>query len=190
MLLIMTLGLIGNIATIVVLRQVEHRTKSVSHLMINLAAASVVMCGLGYPVGLINNLKALKLSATENYIRCSWLGLSNAVTGISCILTLALMSVIQHRGVTQISVPSNPTNRLSKKRIALVITAIWVASILLCIPPMFGWNRFVPVHSGVSCHPDWESQDPKDKAYIWFLVTGGFFIPLFVICFSYSTTYR
>ena len=53
-----------------------------------------------------------------------------------------------------------------------------------------GWNRYIPIPSRVSCHPDWYSQDILDKSYIIYLVTFGFFIPLVTIVFSYAGIYR
>ena len=56
MFLVMTLGLFGNISTIIVLIQVEHRTKSITYLMLNLATAGIIMCIFGYPVAVSYNL--------------------------------------------------------------------------------------------------------------------------------------
>lgn len=189
MFIIMTLGLSGNIATIVTLIQVEHRTKSVSYLMLNLAVADIIICALGYPVAVAYNLRDYHTSM-DNWLRCSCLAFTNASTGIACIFTLTLMSVTQYRGICKITVTSHQLSVASNKRQAANLLAIWVLAIALSAPPFFGWNRFVPMQSGVSCHPDWMSQDPRDKAYIWFLVTGGFFIPLITISASYILTYR
>ena len=189
MFVIITLGLSGNIATVIVLRQVEHRTKSVSWLMLNLAIAAILICVFGYPVSMTYNLKDYH-SALKDPLRCGWLAFTNASTGIACILTLSLMSIIQYRGICKLTAPSVRLSVSKKKRLVVVLLGIWLSAILVSVPPVFGWNRFVPVQSGVSCHPDWASQDPKDKAYVWFLVTGGFFIPLLVICLFYGKTYR
>ena len=50
MFVIITFGLLCNIAMIIVLKQVEHRAKTVSHLIMNLALADIIICALGYPV--------------------------------------------------------------------------------------------------------------------------------------------
>ena len=49
MLLISILGLAGNTVIMVVLVQKEHRRRALTPLMINLAAANVLICLLGYP---------------------------------------------------------------------------------------------------------------------------------------------
>lgn len=63
-------------------------------------------------------------------------------------------------------------------------------AIVLTIPPAMGWNRYIPIPSRVSCHPDWYSQKLSDQFYIIYLVTFGFFIPLFIIILSYAGVYR
>ena len=189
MFLIITMGLSGNITTIVTLLQPEHRTKSVTYLMLNLAVADIFICGLGYPVAVTYNLKDHHASMKDSR-RCSWLAFANALSGIACIYTLTLMSISQYRGVCKIVVTSRQLNPCSCKRLAVNLFGIWAVAFALCSPPFFKWNRFVPIQSGISCHPDWLSQDPSDKAYIWFLVTGGFFIPLTLISVSYILTYR
>ena len=189
MILVTTLGMLGNTTMVIILLQAEHRTKIISYLMLNLSLANIIICGFGYPVAMSFNLNDFKTTSKDDF-RCWWMGFINATSGITCILTLTLMSVAQYRGVTQIAVPSLKLSISQKKQLLLLLIGTWVSAILLSAPPMFGWNRFVPVQSGVSCHPDWESQDPKDKAYIWFLVAGGFFVPLAVMCVFYGLTYR
>ena len=184
-----TVGVVGNMAMIIVFTRAEHRTKSVSYMMINLGIANIIICALGYTVSSNNNLRDFK-AAMEDPLRCGWSAFINATTGIACILTLTVTSVTHYRVITKMGVRSNPQNRINKWHIGVQMTAVWVTAIVLSIPPMFGWNRYVLVQAGVSCHPDWASQDPTDKAYIWFLVSGGFFIPLTVICFFYGMTYR
>ena len=179
------LGVTGNIAIVCVFSQGEQRSRVISHLMINLAFSNILICVFGYPVATAH----LKAAMTDHF-HCTWLAFSNATTGIVCILTLSFMTVTQYRVLANITVPLNQRNRLNKSRIFLSIAAIWITAIVLSIPPMFGWNRFVPVQTGFSCHPDWTSQDPADRAYIWFLVIGGFIIPLTVICVSYGMMYR
>lgn len=53
-----------------------------------------------------------------------------------------------------------------------------------------GWNRFIPIPSRVSCHPDWYSQKMVDQSYIIYLLLFGFFFPLVVIACSYAGIYR
>ena len=50
MFLILLLGFFGNLFTIIVLRQREHRRKSITPLMMNIAIADLLIIIFGYPV--------------------------------------------------------------------------------------------------------------------------------------------
>lgn len=188
MLVIVTLGLSGNILTIFILRQYEHRSKSATYLMLNMAVAHTLICVLGYPIAISYTLSYKRVPGKSS--TCDWLAFANATTGISSIITFAVMSVTQCRRVTQLTLSSHSLIKTNQKYHAMSITAIWAMAILLSIPPMFGWSTFVPLRTGTDCHVNWASEEPTDKAYGLFLVIVGFFIPLIVIIYSYSTIYR
>ena len=188
MLLIIILGLAGNTITMVVLFQKEHRRRALTPLMINLAAANVLICLLGYPqsfslsiVGQDTNVFG-KLS---NLHLCEWTAFISATCGFVAIISLSFMSVMTCKRVTRL--------RLRKKKgksWVVSVVLVWFLSISLAAPPFFGWNRFIPMESGVSCHPDWISQAAADVSYVIFLVVCGFVVPLCVICYSHTIVYR
>ena len=31
---------------------------------------------------------------------------------------------------------------ITKKRVAVILTSIWISSIALCVPPFFGWGDY------------------------------------------------
>ena len=81
------------------------------------------------------------------------------------IISLSFMSVMTYKRVTRL--------RLRKKKgkfWVVFVVLVWLLSISYAAPPFFGWNRFSPMESGVSCHPDWISQIVGDVSYILFLV--------------------
>ena len=188
MLLIIILGLAGNTITMVVLFQKEHRRRALTPLMINLAAANVLICLLGYPqsfslsiVGQDTNVFG-KLS---NLHLCEWTAFISATCGFVAIISLSFVSVMTYKRVTRL--------RLRKKKgksWVVSVVLVWFPSISLAAPPFFGWNRFIPMESGVSCHPDWISQVAADVSYVIFLVVCGFVVPLCVICYSHTIVYR
>ena len=178
---ILTLGLIGNFLTILVLCQPQHRQKSLTPFLLNLAAADLVVCLLGYTVSGSHQVMWSE-SPLQDTSRCSWIAFINAFTGFAAIGTLATMSVLTHRNLTQQVLAS--ADRLSARSVAAMLAVIWLYAFVLAVPPAFGWNRFVTVESGISCHPDWTSREGHDVAYIGFLLVFGFFIPLFLMCFT------
>ena len=78
----------------------------------------------------------------------------------------------------------------NKKKLVTIVGGVWLYAFVLAVPPMFGWNRFVPVTSKVSCHPNWASQELPDVAYIVTLTVGGFVVPLSFMTFFYLKMFR
>ena len=187
MLLIIILGLAGNTITIVVLFQREHRRRAITPLMINLAAANVLICLLGYPqsfsLSIVGQERNVFAEVSNRHL-CEWTAFINATCGFGAIISLSFMSVMTYKRVTRL--------RLRKKGKSWVVSVVlvWFLSISLAAPPFFGWNRFIPMESGVSCHPDWISQVAADVSYIIFLVVCGFVVPLCIICYSFTMVYR
>ena len=65
MTVILAVGFVGNVLTIAVLRCREHRNKSISPLMINLAVADIIIIVFGYPVVVATLLLRLKVFSSS-----------------------------------------------------------------------------------------------------------------------------
>lgn len=187
MFIILTLGLVGNFLTVVVLFHPHHRQKSMTSLTINLCVADLLVCLFGYTVA-VNYNTADFANTGEAPALCFWLAFINTVTGLASIGTLTVMAMITHIGISRNEIAQR--SRMPRKTEIFVLSGIWLYAILLTIPPAMGWNRYIPIPSRVSCHPDWYSQELSDQSYIIYLVTFGFFIPLIIIILSYAGVYR
>nr|AXN75733.1 opsin [Actinia equina] len=187
MFFILCLGMAGNLLTIPVLLHRDHRRKSITPLMLNVCIVDIILCTVGYSVAVSYNLAGKEMNREDN-LRCGWLAFINCFTGIVAIITLSVMSFISYLGITQVSTAES--SRIPKKTMMLIIGSIWLFSFAISVPPAFGWSSFVPFENGISCHPDWVSQDSANQAYIALLVTGGFFLPLITLVYCYSKTYR
>ena len=186
MFLILLVGFFGNLFTIVVLRQREHRRKSVTPLMINLAIADLFIIVFGYPVVISNNLSGDLLAAASPL--CIWSGFVNGATGMASIATLTALSGLVYQKVKRNS--PNSRSNASPRQNAILIVCSWLYGFITMLPPLAGWNRFVPGQAGFSCAPDWVAPDVSSKAYIVWLIVVGFFTPLIIIAVFYFWTYR
>ncbi|KAK2562291.1 Pinopsin [Acropora cervicornis] len=185
--LILSLGIVGNTLAIVVLLQPEHRTKSMTGLMINLCVADLLVCLLGYIVAF--NYNTVDFANTgETPVVCIWLAIINCLTGLASIGTLTVMGIMSYQGIVRNEVAHE--NRMSRKVEAGVILGTWIYALVLSVPPALGWNRFVAIPSRISCHPDWYSPNTVDKSYIIYLLMFGFFLPSAIIFCSYLGIYR
>ncbi|XP_068679699.1 pinopsin-like [Montipora foliosa] len=187
MFMILSIGLVGNALTVIVLLQPEHRTKSMSSLMINLCVADLVVCLLGYTVAVNYNTADFANTGKVPSL-CIWLAIINCLTGLTSIATLSIMGIISYKGIARNELAHQ--NRMSRKLEVSLIFGTWIYGLVLTVPPAIGWNQFIPIPSRISCHPDWYSQDPSDKSYIIFLLLFGFFVPSFIIACSYAGIFR
>ena len=183
MFLILTFGFFGNLLTLLVLQQREHRSRSVTPLMINLALADIFIVAFGYPISIQANLRGEFLESSH----CVWVGFINGAVGITSIFTLSEMVVVSYFGVKQINTSNS---KLSGHQILCLIGGAWLYGGLCMLPPLLGWNRFVLASSKVSCCPDWAGQSAPDTSYNLLLVVFGFFLPLTVMVICYYKIYR
>lgn len=180
---ILTVGLVGNVLTLLVLQQRDHRRQTVSPLMMNLALADIFIIVFGYPIAIQANLQSQLLESSY----CSWEGFVNGTVGLTSIFTLIEMGVVSYHGLKKVN---RGQSRLSSRQIVCVIGASWLYGGLCMLPPLLGWNRFVLSTSKVSCCPDWAGKSASDVAYNLLLVILGFFVPLLAIIICYYKIYR
>lgn len=182
MFFILAVGFLGNVLTLLVLKHREHRRRSVTPLMINLALADILIIVFGYPIAIKANLRGELLQNSS----CDWVGFINGTVGIASILTLTEMGVSSYYGLKQV----NRNLRLSARQVVWLNGAAWLYGGFCMLPPLLGWNRFVLSASRVSCCPDWTGKSSWDTIYNILLVMLGFFVPLTVMIICYWEIYR
>ena len=184
MFLVLTVGFLGNLLTLIILRYPEHRKKVINPLMINLAVANLLITLLVYPVSVITNLLGLQLQ--EGSIQCMWSSFANGAAGITSIATLTAMSGSMYYVIKQ----TLPHPKIHARYMAMLVIGTWIYGILLNLPPVIGWSKAVPGKAGISCAPDWTTTDPNGIVYIVFLLVFGFLLPLMTIVTFHYLIYR
>lgn len=184
MFVILAVGFVGNILTIAVFSQKQYKSKSIAPFIINVAIADLFIVVFGYPVVITANLTGQKL--VSGTARCSWSAFINGSIGIAAIAMLTEISVIMCYYITsQVSLDKIPT-----KYKLFLLSGPWLYGIVAMLPPMFGWSRFIPGAAGISCCPDWVSNDKETLTYNLVLMVMGFFLPITVTIISYAKIYR
>ncbi|XP_022246356.1 rhodopsin-like, partial [Limulus polyphemus] len=82
------------------------------------------------------------------------------------------------------------SSKMSPRRSIFIVICTWLYSLSLCLPPFFGWSRYVLEPPGISCSVDWMTETKNNKSYIIYLFIAGFFLPVFVMVFCYSQIIR
>ena len=119
MFIILTLGLVGNFLTVVVLFHPHHRRKSMTSLTINLCVADLLVCLFGYTVA-VNYNTADFANTGEAPALCFWLAFINTVTGLASIGTLTVMAIITYIGISRNEVAQR--SRMSGKTEVFVLS--------------------------------------------------------------------
>ncbi|XP_022793717.1 pinopsin-like [Stylophora pistillata] len=186
MAVILAVGFIGNVLTILVLSCHEHKNKNITPFMMNLAIADIIIIVFGYPVVVAANFTSSGLNVRNSRTQCIWSGFINGSVGIASIANLTMMSLLMYSAISKVS---NNT-KIPRRKMAIIIILTWVYGVIAMVPPLVGWNEFVPGASGISCCPNWSPQTKAGVAYNMLLVFVGFVLPLTVIVYSYHRIYR
>lgn len=183
MFLILSIGFVGNVLTLLVLKQREHRTRGVTPLMINVALADISIIVFGYPIAIQSTFRGKLLERST----CVWVAFINGTVGITSIFTLTEMVVMSYFGVKQVN---TNTHRLSTHQVIFLIGSAWLYGSFCMSPPLLGWSRFVVTSSKISCCPDWAGKSAADISYNLLLVAFGFIFPLAVMIVCYHKIFR
>ena len=183
MFLILSFGFIGNVLTLLVLKQPEHRSRGVTPLMINVALADISIVLFGYPIAIQSTFRGELLERSA----CIWVAFINGTVGITSIFTLTQMVVMSYFGVKRVNTNAH---RLSTHQVIFLIGSAWLYGSFCMLPPLLGWSRFVVTSSKISCCPDWAGKSGADISYNLLLVAFGFIFPLAVMIVCYYKIFR
>ena len=140
-------------------------------IVINLAFADFVLASVGVTLDLYSLVQ-------NGWVLGEWLCVASGVvvttSGFSSILTLCVLAICRYGSIFYFG---HITNKVPSYYIAtMTISGIWLYSLALSIPPLFGFGRYIPDLSGLGCAPDWHSQE-TNKTYILYILIYGFIIP-------------
>ncbi|XP_078613922.1 rhodopsin, GQ-coupled-like [Branchiostoma floridae x Branchiostoma japonicum] len=113
------------------------------------------------------------------------------VVGFSVsVMTVVMMTTQFAIAVQRVAVAFNPLTaavNITRGKMLLTAATTWIYSVLLMLPPLLGWNRFIIDRTGVSVMFDYLSPDDLSRAYVIALLIFAFVLPLIgiVCCYSY-----
>lgn len=179
MFFILTSGFLGNVLSIFVLCQPLLRKQTLAPMMLSLAVGDLFVIVFGYPTMMSVILPGQDIQADTP--RCSWYAFINGAVGVATIATFTAMTMVLSYSIHQM----NPKFRLSQKIIYHLIAACWSYGVVSMLPPLLGWNQFVPGACRIGCGPDWTDGSPAGMAYSLLLIAVGFVGPIIAISVSY-----
>ncbi|XP_044033852.1 melanopsin-A-like isoform X2 [Siniperca chuatsi] len=177
-------GMLGNFLVIYAFcRSRSLRTPS-NIFIINLAVTDLLMCLTQTPIFFITSMHKRWIFGKKG---CELYAFCGALFGICSMITLTVIAVDRYMVITR---PLASLGMMSRRKALSIVAAAWVYSMGWSLPPFFGWSAYVPEGLMTSCSWDYMTFTPSVRSYTMLLFTFVFFIPLFIIIFSYCCIFR
>ena len=173
--LICTASILGNISLFFVFtRRKTLRTIS-NGFLLNLAFADLLVSVLNMPITVVTIVEQRWIFGDN---ACVLLGFTTMLSFVSSVMSLGMIAINRYYYVVQWkSYPSIFT----PGRSVLFAGIVWLISVLLSVPPLFGWAKYRYIPGKSYCFVFW----PSDVYYMYFMLTICFFGPLTIMCLSY-----
>ena len=173
--LICLAAVIGNVSLFLIVYK-NRKLRTVTNMYIlNLAAADILVSVLSMPVTVVT---IIKQRWVFGHTACKVFGFFTILSFIASVMSLGMIAVNRYFYIVKWN---TYTNTFSKRKALFYGVAVWIVSISLASPPLFGWAeyRFIPGKS--YCFVYW----PSNVYFMYFMITVCFFGPLSVMAFSY-----
>ncbi|CAF1057835.1 unnamed protein product [Didymodactylos carnosus] len=117
---------------------------------------------------------------------CKLEGFSSYLNGCACMYMLLLLSFIRYTSVMHTTF----IKKLLERHNYLAVSLCWVFGLIWAVPPLCGWNRYVPEGLGFHCGLDWT--DPSTNSILYFCLSFVFvyFLPLAALFYVNIRIYR
>ncbi|CAL4089730.1 unnamed protein product, partial [Meganyctiphanes norvegica] len=97
------------------------------------------------------------------------------------ILNLCAIALDRYWAITD---PINYAQKRTLHRVLVMITLVWIVSVVICLPPLFGWNDWPEVFT-----EDTPCMLTQEKGFIIYSSIGSFYLPLLIMALVYIKIY-
>ena len=173
--LICIAAIIGNVSLFLIVYKNRNVCTITNMYILNLAAADILVSVLSMPVTVVTIIKERWVFG---HTACVALGFFTILSFIASVMSLGMIAINRYFYIVKWN---TYTNTFSKRKALLYGVVVWVVSISLASPPLFGWAeyRFIPGKS--YCFVYW----PANVYFMYFMIAVCFFGPLSAMAFSY-----
>ncbi|KAH8417500.1 hypothetical protein KR222_001176 [Zaprionus bogoriensis] len=175
--ILMIIIVVGNMLVIIAIAT-EKSLKNIQNWFIaSLAVADFFLGLIIMPFSLANELMGYWIFGTW------WCDIHSAMDVLLCtasIMNLCLISLDRYWSITK---AVDYLKSRTPARAAVMITAVWIMSALICIPPLLGWKVKMPDGPLPKCELS------EDIGYVLYSALGSFYIPSCIMVFVYIRIY-
>ncbi|XP_039494167.1 alpha-2Db adrenergic receptor isoform X1 [Drosophila santomea] len=175
--ILMIIIVVGNMLVIIAIAT-EKSLKNIQNWFIaSLAVADFFLGLIIMPFSLANELMGYWIFGSW------WCDIHSAMDVLLCtasIMNLCLISLDRYWSITK---AVDYLKSRTPARAAVMITAVWIMSALICIPPLLGWKVKMPEGPLPKCELS------EDIGYVLYSALGSFYIPSCIMVFVYIRIY-
>uniref|UniRef100_A0A0K0FDG2 Tyramine/octopamine receptor (inferred by orthology to a D. melanogaster protein) n=1 Tax=Strongyloides venezuelensis TaxID=75913 RepID=A0A0K0FDG2_STRVS len=173
-LVIIMMTVVGNILVVVAVFTYRPLKKVQNYFLVSLACSDLAVATLVMP------FHVAKFLANGRWLfgftLCQFFTTADILLCTSSILNLCAIALDRYWAIHD---PLNYAHKRTLKFVCWIILLVWVASVIISVPPIIGWN-------------DWSKSELVDyceltteKAFVVFSASGSFFVPLIVMIIVY-----
>nr|CAD7572699.1 unnamed protein product [Timema californicum] len=174
------LTIVGNLIVIVAVVRSPSLRSPTHALIINLAVADLLLGATVLPLSATREIVGVWLLGPE---LCSVWTTLDVLCCTASILSLCGISVDRYIGVSR---PLAYSRIMTRRRVKVLIAAIWALALAISVAPPLGWREA----EGVVEAEESECHVNKQLGYVIFSACGSFYLPALVILVLYALVYR
>ncbi|XP_037785742.1 rhodopsin-like [Penaeus monodon] len=174
-----SLSLAGNFVVIWVFMNTKSLRTPANLLVVNLAISDFLMMFTMFPPTVVS---CYWQTWTLGALFCEIYGFLGSLFGCISIWTMVWITADRYNVIVK-GVSAEP---LTSGGSMLRIAGTWIASIAWCLPPFFGWNRYVPEGNLTACGTDYLTETQLSKSYLYVYSIWVYLLPLAYIIYSYT----
>ncbi|XP_061194619.1 5-hydroxytryptamine receptor 1D-like [Saccostrea echinata] len=175
---IILLIVVGNLLVVIAIYTDKNLKSKQNWFIASLAVADFLLGLIIMPFSLSNEVMGYW------YFGSVWCDLWKAIDVLLCtasILSICLISLDRYWCITKAL--TYPRQRTAT-RAALMIAAVWILSLIICVPPLIGWKNPLPVTDYPLCLLS------SEVGYIISSCMGSFYIPGVIMVIVYYKIYQ
>ncbi|RMX49092.1 hypothetical protein pdam_00003878 [Pocillopora damicornis] len=166
---------LGNATLFFVFTRKKHLRTISNGFLLNLAFADLLVSMLNMPITVVTIIKERWIFGNT---ACVFFGFITMLSFVSSVMSLAMIAINRYYYVVQWKTYSIT---FTTKKSALFAAVVWLISVLLSVPPLFGWAEYRYIPGKSYCFVSW----PSNVFYMYFMMVICFCGPLIAMSLSY-----
>ncbi|CEF71205.1 Tyramine/octopamine receptor [Strongyloides ratti] len=173
-LVIIAMTVVGNILVVVAVFTYRPLKKVQNYFLVSLACSDLAVATLVMPFHVAKFLTNGRW--LFGFTICQFFTTADILLCTSSILNLCAIALDRYWAIHD---PLNYAHKRTLKFVCWIIILVWVASVIISVPPIIGWNDWTKSELVDYCELNTE------KAFVVFSASGSFFVPLIVMIIVY-----